>query len=192
MKDHIKTIGEYRPCLRAFPKQLFSMVLSNAKKNVKAVCGTTNNRNELINNMRCFTNETYPKFVQLGHDITSLVNYLSNITDIDNMIPGLCCGYQLIVLNARKTLERLCSQQGVGSSGPDYFLGLVQAAMSDAIDMMCGSYSNMETCEKKKPLLVQEIKTFQNSTDSAVYNYTMVIPFLRVIDRIDRETNLNN
>lgn len=192
MKGHLKTIGDYRPCLRAFPKQLFSMILQNAKKNVKTICATTKERNDFLDNMKCFTNETYPDFVQLGHDITSLVEYLSNMTDIDNMIPGLCCGYQMIMSNSREVLAKLCSQQGVGESGPNYFLGLVQAAMADAIDMMCGSYSTAEVCQKKKPLLVEELRAFQNSTTGVSYNYTLTIPFLRVIDRIDTETNINN
>lgn len=192
MKSHLKSMGDYRPCLRSFPKQLFSMVLSNAKKNVKSICATSNQRNEFLNNMKCFTDETFPEFVQLGHDITSLVEYLSNMTNIDDMIPGLCCGYQMIMSNSRQVLEKLCNQQGVGESGPNYFLGLVQAAMSDAIDMMCGSYTTSEVCQKKKPLLVEELKSFQNSTTGVRYNYTMTIPFLKVIDRIDSETNINN
>ena len=190
MKEHIKTISDYRPCLRAFPKQLFSMVLANAKKNVKSICTTSKQRTQLVDNLKCFTNETWPEFVQLGYDITSLVDYLANLDNIDNIIPGLCCGYHLIMEVGREKISSLCSQQGVGSSGPEYFLGLVQAAMSDAIDMMCGAYATIDMCEKKNPDLVQEVKMAQNTTANNSYNHTMVIPFLKVIDRIDRETNL--
>ena len=192
MKHHQKVIADYKPCLRAFPKQLFSIVLSNAKKNTKAVCTTANQRNELVNSLKCFTKDTYPELVQLGHHVTSLVEYLANMTNIDRMIPGMCCGYYILLADAKVKIDQLCSQQGVGQSGSEYFLGMIKSAVSDAVDMMCGSFSTIEQCTKKMPDLIQEINTVREETKDTKYNHTMVLPFLKVIDRIDTETNINN
>lgn len=151
-----------------------------------------NQRKQLVENLKCFTKDTYHELVQLGHHVTSLVEYLANMTNIDNMIPGMCCGYYMSLAESKTKIDQLCGDQGVGSSGTEYFLGMIKSAVADAVDMMCGSYPTIKVCEEKSPELVAELTTVMNETRDTKYNYTMVLPFLKVIDRIDTETNINN
>ena len=167
------------------------MVMSNAKKNVKAVCTRPEQREELVKNINCFTNETLPDLLQITHDVTSLVEYLVNVTDIDRIIPSLCCGYQILVREIKPKVDELCTAQGVGESGTEYFLGLLKAAISDALDMMCGNYDTIDACNKKVPDVVEEFDMAMNSTRNKSYPYTAIVPFLKIIDRIDNANNLN-
>lgn len=186
----MKKIAEYKPCLKAFPRQLFGMVMFNSKKNLRSVCTTVEQRNELVKNLKCFTPETLSQLLQVTHDLTSLVEYLANMTNIDRIIPGMCCGYQVIIPDIKEKLDNLCSQNGIGESGSNYFLGIIKSALADAMDMLCGAYENLDQCNKKVPDIVAEFNLVRNTTVNMKYNHTAIVPFLRVVDRIDTETNL--
>ena len=56
VKEWQKCITDYRVCLKSFPRQVFSMVLSNSKKNTKSICNTEENRKgEFFLSSRQFT-----------------------------------------------------------------------------------------------------------------------------------------
>lgn len=191
-KKHIKIIAEYKPCLRAFPKQLFSMVMAQAKKQVKRVCSTADQRRELLKNFKCITKDNFRQGAQVGHDITSLVSYLANISDVDMIIPNLCCGYHLVIAESKILLDRLCIKEGMGSDASDYILGILRASVSDALDMMCSGYDTTEQCNKKSPGLVSELKLVLKRTKNTRYDHSALIPILKVIERIDTETSFKN
>lgn len=186
----LKITNDYKPCLRAFPRQLYSIVLSQARRKAKSVCATKESRTELIDSLKCITNDTFKDAAQIGHDITSFVNYLVSIPDINKVIPSLCCGYHIVEANAKAIVDHLCTDQGVGESGSKYLISLIKSTISDALDMMCGGYSTMEICESKVPILLEDIKIAQNNTFGMIYNHSAVVPILKMINRIDTETNL--
>ena len=162
----------------------------NAKKNVKSMCTTPAQRKDLVRNLGCFTNETITELVAMSHQITTLVEYLANMTDLNRIIPGLCCGYHIFLSEIRPQIDNYCKQQDIGVEGTNYFLGLVKSSMADALDMLCGAYESVEQCDKKVPDVVEEIHFARNQTQNVAYNYTAVVPFLKVIQRIDMDRNL--
>lgn len=185
----MKKVGDYRACLKAFPRQLFNIVYTNAKKNVKAYCGTEAGREEFVSNLKCMNYDTFPQVVKLSHRSTALVETVLNLPDMDDIIPGICCGYYDIYKEAKNLLSKLCNQGGPGQKGTDYFIGLFHSAMQDAIDIMCGAYPNIETCEKKVPRLVRTLRV-NVFNDSVSYDHTILVPFIGVIVRIDEDKNL--
>ena len=63
-------------------------------------------------------------------------------------------------------------------------------ALGDALDLLCGRYETLEQCEMRVPDIVEEYKMVRNVTRNKSYKYTAIVPFLRVIERIDKETNI--
>ena len=122
--QNIKVIEEYKPCLRTFPRHLFSIVLSDARKNSKRVCSTIENRIEAVENLKCVTNETFGQAAQVAHDITTFIKYVAKLNDTEEVIPSLCCGYHRLYEDAKNVVDKMCNDQGVGEKGTKYILDL--------------------------------------------------------------------
>ena len=186
MKTHMKTIEEYKPCLRPFPRRLFMNVLSNAKKNTRAVCKTAKSRRQFVENLACFTPDTYQKFLQIGNDVTSLIMHLANHSDVDAIIPHMCCGFHLVLKRAKDTAEKMCTASGV-TTGSQYFTNLVKSATSEAFDMMCPGIINANYCNDKLPDVVSNVRKIMKRYKNVKWEYSPAVAFLRVVDRMVEE-----
>ena len=164
------------------------------KQNARKVCSTPNERHKMVNSLKCFTRETYPKVVQLGYQTTSLLDYMSTVPDGQKIVPAMCCGYRLIGEDAKVTIDDLCREQGIGPSGLRYFQSIAIAAGANTLDTVCRNYRDVEECEFRIPDTVRELRTLFDQTKGRKYRYTPITSLLNVIDRIDREnsTRSNN
>lgn len=183
MKTHLKTIEEYKPCLRPFPRRLFMNVLSNAKKNARAICSSPKTRREFVSNLACFTPETYPKILQIGNDVTSLILHLANHSDVDAIVPHMCCGFHLVLGRAKDTAEKLCNESGV-TTGSEYFAQLVKSAVSEAFDMMCPGLIDANHCREKLPDVVDNVRKIWRRNRNKKWDVSPAVAFLRIIDRM--------
>lgn len=184
----MQKLADYRPCLKAFPRQLYNIVFTNSKNNVKKYCGTEEGRQEFVDNLKCYSYDTIPQLTKLSHRSTALIETVLKLPNMDDIIPGICCGYYDIYKEAKSLLERLC-KNGPGEAGSKYFITLFHNAMQDAIDIMCGGYPNIETCVRKAPKLVQKLRV-NVFNESVYYDHTLLTPFIGVIVRIDEDKNL--
>lgn len=162
---------------------------TNSKNNVKKYCGTEAGRQEFVNNLKCMSYDTIPRITKLSHRSTALVETVLRLPNIDDIIPGICCGYYDIYKEAKVLMNELCNQGGPGKIGADYFISLFHNAMQDAIDIMCGGFPNTESCEKKVPRLVSTLRV-NVFNESVNYDHTLLVPFIGVIVRIDEDKNL--
>lgn len=190
----IKLWTEYKPCLRPFPRQLYSIVLSSARRQSKKICLSKESRVEVVDALKCVSssNESFSDAQQIGHQITSFVTYLVNISDINHVIPSLCCGYRVMLNHAIDTLNDMCGRQHVDDEKSKYLVAMIENILSDAIDMMCSTYQTIEICHEKVPRLMYDMEMNMNETLNVTYNYSAVVPILDMINRIDAETNIRN
>ena len=188
MKTHMKTIEEYKPCLRPFPRRLFINVFNNAKKNSKNICSTPKKRREFVTNIGCFTPDTYSELLRIGNNITSLIMHLTNHSDIDDIIPHMCCGFHIVLKRAKEAAQEICSKRGI-SSGSEYFTNIVKSAIGEAFDMMCPGIISYDHCRNNLPRVVANVRRIMKRYSNVNWPYSPAVAFLKVIDRMVKEDN---
>lgn len=155
-------ISNYQPCLKSFPKHLFSLMIASLKRNARSICLASSKREEMVEKLKCFTPETIPKVATIGHQTMALLGYLDRMNNPDLVLPAMCCGYNLISAHAKSTVDKLCRQNGVGRSGLHYFQTMASSFGSDKLNYLCSTYGNIEICHRKIPHTVNEIKSILN------------------------------
>lgn len=132
--------------------------------------------------MSCFDQKSLREVGLETNKITAALHHVATIKKIDDMIPSLCCGYHEVISQATRLIDRMCIKK-TGVKTSQYFIGIIQSAMSDSIDMICGAYGSIGVCEQKIPEVLKEVRAIIN--ENRVYNHTAVIPLLDLVARID-------
>lgn len=185
--EWIKEARKYRPCLKAFPTQIYSIVMSNVKKTWKKFCLPGPNKNTGFRHLKCMRPSNKGDFIKVGNIIVSFMDYVSKVEDLDEAIPSLCCGSKSLLLKAEDQLEKTCSSVRQKGSGK-WMANITYSLLQDALDMMCGSYDTLEVCNSKVPQLMTKIDA--SLDPEANFNYTMIVPLVRLVKRLDGQLNL--
>ena len=119
---------------------------------------------------------------QQTHKVTAALHYVAGIKEANDMIPALCCGYHEVVKQGTEIINKHCLKT-TGPKTAKYFMGMLQAAMSDTIDMICGNFGSLEICDQKIPAVMADLKGIINQ--GTEFNHTAVIPLLEIVARID-------
>lgn len=206
----MRCLAEYKPCLKAFERQIFSLIMNNSKKNTKAICSTKDKKEgelqlcrravtglkgisppppllisaEYVKNISCFTKQTLAELRKVTFKITSAIEYVSGLDDLDEMIPGLCCGIHEVLKMGSDVVDKMCSNQ-TGQQTTQYFMGMLSSALSDSLDLVCGSYDSISTCQRKKPQVLESLRV--KLAEDVSFNYTAIIPMMQVIKKLDSD-----
>ena len=161
--------------------------MSNVKKTYKTYCLSETNKNLAFRHLRCMRPSNKDGFLQVGSWIISMMNYVSNVEDLDEAIPSMCCGARNLVVKAEQLIESLCSKVRKDGSGK-WMTDLTFSLVADALDLMCAGYSSVEECNKKVPEIMAKV---DNATISdGQYNHTAIVPLIKLIKRLDGQINL--
>ena len=168
--------------MKAFPAQLYGLVVSSIRKTWKSVCNNDEKRAETYSHLRCLTPETKPEHIKVGMAIVAMSKFVSSLEDLDDGIPGLCCGTKILLNRSTDKLEAICSKIGYKGSGK-WLADMAYSVTVDALDMICGGYQTLEDCHRKKPQLMIQVN--ESVRDDVEFNHTFVIPIVKLINRLD-------
>lgn len=72
LKETVSCVSSYRQCLKAFPKQLFNIVVRDIKKQMKLICSSSAKKKEALGHLKCFE-EKHREF---------LIGVLNGVTNV--------------------------------------------------------------------------------------------------------------
>ena len=176
---------DYKPCLKPFPSQIVTVVLSNIKKFKKRFCGP--DKNVALHHLQCMKPDNKETWMKVGNLATSMATYVASFENLDEAIPGLCCGARHLVSKAGLMLEDVCSKVGLNGSGI-WMSDVVNNLLTDALDIMCSGFPSVKVCSEKVPELMTKIGDAMN--DDTQFNTTMIVPMVRLITKLDGDINL--
>lgn len=185
----VKTISAYRSCLKSFQKTVFSIIVSNMKKNFKTFCQEIGEEEKIVRHSKCFIPENKKPLQMQVHKLTGIVEYVADRPNPDDMIPGLCCGFQLLAQYLEVQVNSICNSTSGNMKTGHFFRFIIENNMSDALDIMCGNYDSIQACETKSPHQMEELKRVVENSNIA-YNHTAFVSLLRFIERMDSTVNV--
>jgi len=187
-KGWVKEINDYRDCMKNFQRTVFGLVVRNMKKNGEKYCDNEEHRVMVTKHSKCMGPEVAEAFNLISNRITILVEKVTDRPDINELIPGLCCGFHLVLDKIEKETKKLCDKN-TGLKTGKFVRNLIRDTMSEAIELLCSQFSTKKICKEKLPAMVGELKESFNQ-NSPVYNHTVVTSLIRFFERLDSRVNV--
>lgn len=129
---------------------------------------------------------TKAEFLVIRDKITSLLVYIKDLPNIDDVIPATCCGTRKLLDDTEKDLVRVCSGKGRPDT-PKFAVNLINDLISDATDIMCGKFPTVGACVAERPVLAEGISHVLSNYSR--HDFSFVVPLLEVIQRLDGKIN---
>lgn len=177
----------YRPCLPPFPRTILNIVMNNLRKAYKRFCLDAASMQLALKHLKCLDKDTKADFIDIGDKITSMLYHASNMSDLDKVIPGLCCGANHLLVECKEDLEKMCKSRAMDDTD-EFMIDFVKSILSDALDLMCGKFSSPKECHTLAPDLYQGI--LESIAQRRRHETSMIIPLLGIIRKLDGTVNL--
>lgn len=185
----VRSIGAYKACLKAFQKSVFSIIVSNMKKNYKSFCTVDVEKENIVQHSQCFTLENRDKLSAVVNKLTGLVEYVADRPDPNEMIPGLCCGIVLLGDYLENGVDAICNNTASGLTTGQFTKMIINANTAEALDIMCGNFGTVEACRAKPESKMDQLVTVLE-TANYNYNHTAFVSLLRFIEKMDSAVNV--
>jgi len=105
------------------------------------------------------------------------------VEDKNDLVKNLCCGARYLVVMASNSLDEVCKPHAQYDSGT-FITNIVYGCFSDTIDLMCGKYPDMETCQELEPEVTADMKEKIDKTN-LLSNDTLLVSLIRTLERMD-------
>jgi len=186
----VKIMSRYRRCKRSFQRTVYGILLKNFKEHGQRLCDREEDRALATKHYKCLGPEAYKAFINVSNHITILVEHVTDRPNINEMIPALCCGAHISLDMIEKEIDKTCNRK-TGLQTGKFIKEVVSYAITEILDFLCGQYNRRHVCFEKVPKIVQEVNTTLYRNDP-IYSHTPAWSFLRFIERMDSELNLND
>lgn len=181
----IKTISNYTKCLKAFSKSVLNIVLSNIKKIHKNSCFDDAKLSEAYSHAKCMDSENKEKIASTVNIGVAYVQFISELPNVDDIIPALCCGSVEYFKSIESIIDASCRSK-TGPNTGKYILGLIRNVFSDAMDLMCGKFPTEQSCQSQIPELFKQVS--DSMKQNKHYNHSLAIPLVEMVKRLDSVT----
>lgn len=159
--------------------------MKNIKELHRANCGRES-LNLSFTHVTCMDSTTKAEFLEIRDKITSLLVYIKDLPNIDDVIPAICCGTDKLLDDSRKDFVRICRGKARPDT-PQFAVNLINSIISDATDIMCGKFSTLGVCVVERPVLAEGI--LHVLSNYSRHDFSVVVPLLEVIQRLDGKIN---
>lgn len=121
--------------------------------------------------------------------ITTYLEYIVQKVETNEVIPYICCSYFKTFEDAKLALHNFCDQV-TGPETVDYALGLVKAMSSDMIDIGCGKYASVASCNQHLPEAMKKFSELSTPLEKVPkWDYSPVVPSVKILKRLDLSVN---
>lgn len=139
--------------------------------------------------MSCFQSRAERRKLRLVYDIVAAqADYVSHQPNTSQLLPQMCCGFAKSFKDVEKTYEEMCLPKNKPEA-VQYAVSLVAAVATEVVDLGCGRFNKIEHCTKQFPALFEEFDRLWKQSEVS-YHLTPLIPLLRIVERIDQDTNI--
>ncbi|XP_053208955.1 uncharacterized protein LOC128392794 isoform X2 [Panonychus citri] len=149
-----RRVSKFSKCMPPFLAQVVVVLGSGIKKPVKYICKA--NKAKAIENYACMTTKYLERFNRRESFFLDSLQIISkNVTD-DQILPHFCCAVNTLLHDIYALERPRCKDSSINTNN---FIGdMVSLAVSDVLDLMCGSFRSHKACQEKAP---QALKFWQ-------------------------------
>lgn len=190
LKSTMQCLVEYRTCLKLMPKTLFGVMARDAKKALKQICTTPENKRTALAHLKCFNKEKLPFYYSMINSYTNVLVHLSSPgIQLQELIGSCCCAFHLLYREGVQTVDRECN--AVTGLETGVFVGnLLRTIASSAIDVSCGKHHSIEVCNQLQPNEMKLYRQLMQEGMNKRFSFSMVLPLVKILNIMDSNVNL--
>lgn len=182
---YLKMATNYTKCLKSFSRTLLTMVARNVKKIHKTICDNPDKLDEAYSHVKCMDATNKEEIAKVGYMGVSLVDFVSGLEKVDDIIPAACCGQRVYVQRSTEKISEICSDK-TGPNTGEFLSLIIKSMLGDVIDLICGKYPDNESCEREIPQLFNQTK--ESLDQFKVLNHSFAYPTVKMLKRLDSLT----
>ncbi|KAI1305793.1 hypothetical protein HDE_01357 [Halotydeus destructor] len=169
------------------PKQVYGILLANSRKILKETCSTEGKEIFLQHvNQFCITDDKLNHFVEEVEKMTVMLNYVATNVSSEEVIPWTCCAYFKAYEKIERQIKNNCAPMPTPQSTIDFFITGWKKSVSEAIDLACGQYSSLQSCEQRLPKATNVFKSLiPNDLPVGRQSTTFLTPMIRIAHKMD-------
>lgn len=173
-------------CLTPLSRTLFNLGYRTATRLYRRICHTKEGQEEWLRHVKCMQPEQLSVVHKYMDMITMYIEYIAdNVTDSE-VIPYMCCSYFKVYQDAERDLHGYCDKL-TGPETVDYIMGMVKSMSADMIDMGCGRYASVKSCEANFAHGMKIMKEMVTPISKVKpRQYSPIVPSVRVLKRLDK------
>lgn len=103
------------------------------------------------------------------------------------MIPYLCCIYHYSGARIKRKTDELCRKKGIRDAESYLFANMLDGILSESIDLMCGKYSSVASCEKELADAIPRLKAIVDANTLPTINHSMIVAMDNLVRQLDHE-----
>ena len=181
---------EYRSCLKLVPKTLFGVMVHDAKKTMKSICSSPQNKRKALHHLKCFDRNKLPIYYSMLSGYTNVVMYLAQGSiPLPDLIGSCCCAFHQLYQDAVQVINGECFN--VTNADTGVFVGnLIRSVVSSAVDVACGKHSSLEVCNQLQPDQMRSYLRIMEEGQRKRFPFSPVIPMVKVLNMLDSRISL--
>lgn len=161
---------------------MYGLLVNNVRKIYKDVCKTTEGQESWITHASCLQPSDLPVLHKYFNLITTLSDYVVENVKADDVVPWACCAWFSTFEKIETEFHSMCDAK-TGPATTDFFMSLIKAVSSEAVDIACGKYSSRDLCDYHFKPGMQIL----DSLPIPQKNYSMVVPIVGIIKLLDSQ-----
>jgi hypothetical protein len=116
------------------------------------------------------------------------MEYISIHVPVNEILPHMCCAAHKIATEAEKMLKVLCASK-TGDFSRSYVTQLIRSMSGETLDLGCGRYANLDSCQIIMPEYMNLIQRNWNIVErnKTKFAYSPMVPLLNVMKRLDSD-----
>lgn len=161
---------------------MLNLMVSNVRKIHKSICLDDSKLTEAYSHVKCMNSATKSALAQTTNTGVALITYVSQLPNIDDVIPALCCGSLEYWDIFESSVNSVCSRR-TGPETGKYMTMVVKNVFGDAVELMCGKYPTKEACEKEQGQLFDQVKSSMINSTEQISSFA--VPLVTLVKRLD-------
>ncbi|KAI1294743.1 hypothetical protein HDE_06046 [Halotydeus destructor] len=188
INSNVQCIGNYRPCVKPFPRTLLNVVIRSIKRTLKdSVCGSDDIKGHFVDSFKCLRHGRHniDTFFLIYDKVAAIVDHVANDSDTEVLLPNICCAVHFAIAQADPVFKQACPGHDI-SQMSETTLNLIRSMFDDVMDLGCGGARDFGVCKQKYGQVTRQVGRIWARTNSA-HSSSPLIPLFHVLDRLDSE-----
>lgn len=145
---------------------------------------------DFLHNLKCATPDVMERAHQCMDTAIIKAEFISKRVKFDDQIPAACCVYHQVLDCILGVIRTHCPKiDGVNANSiSQFYRQLMGNIFGDVLDLVCGRFDKLESCENNLPELMKQFKSWEQEEKKRnlkPQSKSVLMPMLEVFTKFD-------
>lgn len=156
------------------------MITTNIRNFYKRICKSEEGSIEYLKNLECIKETDVLLLHQFFNKVTNYFDLLARTATPYDVIPKACCAWGLLFAEVQNIYGGLCDAI---PGATQFHIDIVQQAIGDALDLVCGRFSSIDNCRKDATIGMDRLEIMEIKA----MNHSFLVPLIDIVKLLDSD-----